>query len=563
VATANFVNLVEALCAAPPQAPFVTMWNDEDDVRTVSFGEFIRLAKAQAAQFQAQGLEVGDRVILIMPQGIPLMAAFAGAMLVSAIPAILAYPNFKVDPVKYRDGLSGVSQNLRARLAVVDDAFPNELFAQITLPDGSRMFRSSITNVSSAEPRLPDLRLQPDDVAFIQHSAGTTGLQKGVALSHKAVLTQLGHLAEALQIRNQDRIYSWLPLYHDMGLIACFMLPLVYHLPIVMQSPIEWVVRPGTMLQLISDYACTLAWAPNFALQFLARRVPVENRANFNLATLRAVINCSEPVRAQSIDEFILAYTHCGLRPEVLKSSYAMAENVFAVTQSSMDMSPRRVWVDAKELSRNNLAVPVDGAVQGAVCFVSSGKCLEGNQLRIVSAEGRSISDGVVGEILIRSDSLFAGYYNQPELGAKVLQGGWYRSGDLGFQLDGELYVIGRKKDLIIVAGRNIYPQDIEEIVYRHPLVHDGRAIAFGLYDPDLGTESIVVAAELEREVSTELSLEIERTIRSAIVAELDVSPRAIYLKGPSWIVKSTAGKPARSSTRDKLLAEHLELIRG
>ncbi|HEX2228447.1 MAG TPA: hypothetical protein VHM64_15025 [Candidatus Binatia bacterium] len=147
-------------------------------------------------------------------------------------------------------------------------------------------------------------------------------------------------------------------------------------------------------------------------------------------------------------------------------------------------------------------------------------------------------------------------------MGAEALQAGWYWSGDLGFRLDGELYVIGRKKDLIIVAGRNIYPQDIEEIVCRHPDIHDGRAVAFGLYNPDLGTEDIIIAAELDKEVSAAISLEIERSIRNAIAAELDVTPRAIYLKAPSWIVKSTAGKPARSTTREKLLAEHSELVR-
>ncbi|HEX2226666.1 MAG TPA: AMP-binding protein, partial [Candidatus Binatia bacterium] len=317
----NFPNLVEALLAAPSRKPFVTMWHDEDDVHTVSFGQFVELAKSHAAQFQQQGLRVGDRVILIMPQGIPLMAAFAGAMLLGAVPAILAYPNFKADPVKYSHGLAGVSENLRAQLVIVDQGFPPELLSYLTLAGGSRIFRSRLLN-ESCGASLPEFRPESDAMAFIQHSAGTTGLQKGVALSHRAVLTQLDHLAEALSLSDQDRIYSWLPLYHDMGLIACFMLPLVYHLPVVMQSPIDWVVRPGTMLQLISDCGCTLAWVPNFALQFLARRVPPDGRGAYNLSTLRALINCSEPVRAQSMDEFSGAYRRCGLSGEALKSSY-------------------------------------------------------------------------------------------------------------------------------------------------------------------------------------------------------------------------------------------------
>jgi len=183
--------------------------------------------------------------------------------------------------------------------------------------------------------------------------------------------------------------------------------------------------------------------------------------------------------------------------------------------------------------------------------------------VRIVATDGRDLPDGTVGEILISSDSLFHGYYNRPDLTAKALQGGWYWSGDLGFRLEGELYVIGRKNDLIIVAGKNIYPQDIEEIVYSHPAIHDGRAVAIGLSNPDLGTEDIIVVAEVEEEEQLNHGFAIERSLKNAIVAELGVAVRAIYLKPPRWIVKSTAGKPARSTTREKLLAEHPELVRS
>jgi fatty-acyl-CoA synthase len=561
MSTGNFRTLIEALLAAPADKPFVTVWKDEDDIQTVTFEQFIRLAKLEAAGFQAHGLQSGDRLVLIMPQGIALMAAFAGAMFLGAVPAILAYPNFKADPVKYSSGLKGVSDNLNARLIVVDDAFPTELSAHLAPANGARVVRNRISSVSSAEPSFTELLPEPDVLAFIQHSAGTTGLQKGVALSHSAVLTQLDHLATVLDISHQDSIYSWLPLYHDMGLIACFMLPLVYHLRVVMQSPMDWVVRPNTMLELISDHRCTLAWIPNFALQFMARRVRAEDVSHCDLSSLRGLINCSEPIRAHSMDEFQATYAPLGLRPDALKSCYAMAENVFAVAQSAIDDVPRRVWIAGDELWRRHVAVPVTEKSAGSLCFVSSGRCLAGNHVRIVSSDGTDLSDGGVGEILIRSDSLFDGYFNRPDLTAKAFQDGWYGSGDLGFSLDGELYVIGRAKDLIIVAGKNIYPQDIEEIVCNHPAIHDGRTVAFGMYNPDLGTQDVIVVAETETEEELKNAPEIERALRNAIVAELDITPREICLKPPRWIVKSTAGKPARSTTREKLLIEHPELI--
>ena len=303
---------------------------------------------------------------------------------------------------------------------------------------------------------------------------------------------------------------------------------------------------------------------PNFTLQFLARRVPERDRSEYDLSSLRMLINCSEPVRAASIDEFLLAYRNSNLPPHVLQSSYAMAETVFAVTQSKTNgkLDPARVWVEPNSLRRSQVReVAADTA--GALCLVSSGQCLDGTEVRIVSDQGQDLPPGHVGEIWIRSDAMLNGYYNRPDLTAKALSDGWYRSGDLGFQWDRELYVTGRKKDLIIVAGENLYPQDVEEIVSAHAEIQDGRVVAFGFCNAELGTEQIIVVAEVRKEESLSRKQAIEAQLRTSIAAELGVAARAIYLKPPRWIVKSTAGKPARSTTREKLISEHPELQAG
>jgi len=556
----RFRTLPAALLAAPPDKPFVTMWRGEDDVETVTFGEFTRQAVLQSGFLASHGVQSGDTVVLIMPQGVPLMAAFVGAMLLGAVPAILAYPNFKVEPAKYRFGLRGVSANLKARLILVAPEFPDELLHDLSGDRDVRVVRCDDTVGSAALADAPPA-IDPDRLAFIQHSAGTTGLQKGVALSHAAVLTQLNHLAQVIRLDAEDRIYSWLPLYHDMGLVACFMLPLACHVPVVMQSPTDWVMQPATMLQLISTYRCSLAWIPNFTLQFLARRVRPEDRLGLDLSSLRALINCSEPVRASSMDEFLAAYAGAGLRSNVLQSSYAMAETVFAVTQSDVTgPGPRRAWVDADVLRKRRCAQPVRHTARGATCLVSSGGLLPNTEVRIVSDDGAELGPGGVGQILIRGDSMLDGYYNRPDLTAQTLKDGWYWSGDLGCLLDDELYVIGRKKDLIIVAGENISPQDVEEIVSAHPAIYDGRVVAFGRYNPGLGTEEIVIVAEVREGDDLRNASAIDRELRAAVGAELRVGLGPIYLKPPRWIVKSTAGKPARSTTREKLLSEHAEL---
>ena len=559
----GFLNIIEALEAAPAERPFVTDWVDEETSDTVSFGEFRRRARLQASVLHAHAVRLGDRVIIVMPQGIPSMAVFVGAMMLGAVPAFLAYPNFKVEPSKYRYGLAGVTANLSAKVVVIDEEFPDDMLGYVSLKEGTELIRASDGKSADREDALPDLKHLPEGLAFIQHSAGTTGLQKGVALTHAAVLKQIEHLAGVLQIDPAaDSVYSWLPLYHDMGLIACFMLPMICHMPVVMQSPLDWVMRPESMLRVISDFKCTLGWMPNFAFQFVPRRTPRERWAEYDLSSVRALINCSEPVRVSSMHEFHSAFASTGLKSNALQSSYAMAENVFAVTQSDLagPSGPPRIWADGQQFRAKHLIVSVAEGTAGSISFQSSGRLLPGNEVRIVSDSGERLDDGRAGEIHIKSDTLFEGYYNRPDLTADAIVDGWYRTGDLGFCLDGELFVVGRKKDLIIVGGENLYPQDIEEIVGSHSAIHDGRVVATGVYNPDLGTDDIVVVAEVEREELLVDAEKIQRELRGLVVAGIGVAVRTILLKPPKWIVKSTAGKPARSATRDKLLREHPEL---
>ena len=536
--TTQYRTLVDALFAAPADRRFVTCWIDEDEQEAVTFGEFRRRAQWQAALLHHSGVRAADRVVLIMPQGIPLMTSFAGAMLLGAVPAILAYPNFKVEPAKYRFGLQGVTRNLSARAVVIDDEFPEELLEHVKLGDDTRLLRAA-TTVESGDAELPEVSIAPDALAFIQHSAGTTGLQKGVALTHAAVLHHLQHLSSALGIDDKrDSVYSWLPLYHDMGLIACFMLPMVCHLPLVMQSPLDWVMHPDTMLEIFTAHKCSLAWLPNFAFQFVPRRTPRERWSRFDVSSARLLINCSEPVRSSSMNEFYEAFAPCGLRKSALQASYAMAENVFAVTQSGISGSdgPAVIGADGARFRSDHVIVPAENGAAGAIAFTSSGPLLPGNEISVVDDAGVPLSEGHVGELAIRSDSLFQGYYNRPDLTAEAIRDGWYYTGDLGFVLNGEVFVVGRKKDLLIIGGENIYPQDVEEIVSSHPSIHDGRAIALGVFNPDLGTEDLVVVAEVEREIELERAAEIEPEIRSKVVAEMGVAVRTIFLKPPKSV---------------------------
>jgi fatty-acyl-CoA synthase len=571
-------NLIDALAAAPGDSPFITARVGEDEQEAVTFADFLRRARAQARILRSQGLAAGDRVVIIMPQTISAMTVFVGSMMLGAVPAFLAYPNTKVEPSKYRAGLEGVTRNLKSRLVLLDENFPGEMLGHISLSHQSKVLRVSgcrewaRRSDQDDEDAMCDIAIPGDALAFIQHSAGTTGLQKGVALTHASVLRQVEHLRTALGIHgDKDRIYSWLPLYHDMGLVACFMLPMVCHTELVTQTPLDWVMHPASMLEVISRHRCTLAWLPNFAFQFVARRTPRESKQQYDLSSIRALINCSEPIRASSMQEFERAFTDVGLKSGVLHTSYAMAETVFAVTQSDVNgaSGPARIWADGAQFRQSHRIVPVQEKSPGSVCFVSSGRVLPEVEIRIVpedrmgrSSEQQNVGQAEgkeVGEILIKSDCLFEGYYNRPDLTREAIVDGWYHTGDLGFILEDELYVIGRKKDLIIVGGENIYPQDIEGIVADHPAIHEGRVVALSAYNPDTGTEDIVVVAEVEDESLLTDTAAIEQALRSKVIAEMGVAVGTILLKPKKWIVKSTAGKPARSTTFEKLLREHPE----
>jgi fatty-acyl-CoA synthase len=237
-----------------------------------------------------------------------------------------------------------------------------------------------------------------------------------------------------------------------------------------------------------------------------------------------------------------------------------MAETVFAVSQSDLreGQAPVRIAADPEVFRKEHRIA--QSSSSKAFEYVSSGRLIPGTSVRVVADDGQDLEEGSVGEIAIKSDAMLSGYFNRQDLTEKAVRSGWYFSGDLGFILNGELFVVGRKKDLIIVGGENIYPQDVEEIVSAHPAIHDGRVIALGLFNVKLGTEEIVVVAEVRELETLSKASEIEMTLSNEIVGQLGVAARRIYLKPPKWIVKSTAGKPARSTTREKLLQEHTEL---
>ncbi len=340
---------------------------------------------------------------------------------------------------------------------------------------------------------------------------------------------------------------SWLPLYHDMGLITALMLPLLTATPVTLMSPFEWIQKPMMLMETISKDMGTLCWLPNFAYNLLARTSRKQNLNDLNLSSLRGVVNCSEPVSQDSHDLFFNAFSRNGLKREALAVSYAMAETTFAITSGGFGRTPH--------LARLNRAAMTVGAPiePGDDPIVSCGQVLDETSVRIFGENGTELSGGHVGEIGVKSPSLMDGYFENPKATAQSFNGSYFMTGDLGFISEGEVFVTGRSKDLIITAGRNIYPQDIETVVNDVSGVIPGRCVVFGVPDGQKGTESAVVVAESESHGGPQAE-RLARTIAEDVTSVFDIALADVSIVEPRWLRKSTSGKIARGMNRDRYL---------
>ncbi len=549
----TFATLLDAaaLQASHADAPVISFIATGADPIQVSRTQFQERVRGYAAGLTRLGVAVGDLVIIAHTQNLESIYAFWGAMYMGAIPSMFPTLTEKLDPRTYMHNMNELVARSGVRLIFTSDDFAPVMARTANCPVIGATELAGLAEDVGQDELQPHLA-HPEAIAFLQHSSGTTGLQKGVALSHGAVLNQLASYAEAIALREDDVIVSWLPLYHDMGLIAGFMQPLVQGIPLILMSPFDWVKHPALLFRAIHEHGGTLTWLPNFAYNHLARRVRQRDMAGVRLDSMRMFINCSEPVRHDSHQLFLQRFKDAGVREEMLAVSYAMAENTFAVTQTLPGHPPHLDVVDRRELEGKQLAIPIPPGPRAAT-LVSCGPTITHTQAQVLDDHGQVLPERLVGEIAIRSNCMLRGYYKRPDL--NPFRDGWYLTGDMGYMAEGELYIVGRKKDLIINAGKNIYPQDIEAIVNTVPGVHPGRAVVFGVPDEREGTELIVVVAEVDT-TDPQKRKEIAKAIRQAVAQNSTVTASYVKLVGRKWLIKTSSGKIARAANRAKWLAE-------
>ncbi|MEO7998575.1 MAG: AMP-binding protein, partial [Gemmatimonadaceae bacterium] len=513
-----------------------------------------------ASWLKSLGLQKGQVCALLLQPTPAFYPVYMGVVIAGAIPSVMAYPNERLHPQKFRDGLQGMVANSGLDLMITD----GELFARF-----SDLLDATSTDIALVNDwpwkELPpfvmdeDSRAAATDTCLLQHSSGTTGLQKGVALSHRAVLEHAHRYGKTIALTNSDSVATWLPLYHDMGLIAAFHVPLVHGIPIVQLDAFAWVVRPGELLQAIASEKATLCWLPNFAFNLIADRVRDRDIPPNACESIRLITSCSEPVRYSSIQQLVRKLAPHGLRTTAIGASFAMAETTFAITQTPIGTSPVVEFVLRTRIASGAAELAIGEGGEATRACVSSGQVISGCAVRVVNASGDVARDGAIGSIEVQSVSLFNAYRHNEAATTKAFRDDWFVTGDVGYLRTGELFVIGREKDLIIVAGKNIYPEDVEDAVGRVEGVAAGRAVAFEVDDEERGTGQIGIVVETsETDVTT---LKALRSLVARIGTDFDVPINHVFFAPPRWLIKSSSGKLSRSANAARALAELEDVI--
>jgi 1-acyl-sn-glycerol-3-phosphate acyltransferase len=559
----GFESLTEVLLVrgrAEPERPHIYLRETDSEERRITYGELLEGATAVGRGLLRRGLVRNETVAIMLPTGEAFFPTFFGVMLAGGIPVPI-YPPFRADRIEeYASRQAAILRNAEARFLVTFRAA--ERLAKLLQPE-VRSLRGVVDAARLPDPNPPnapgDLLPSPgrgEDIAFLQYTSGSTGAPKGVIVTHANLLANLRAIGEGIEIRPDDVAVSWLPLYHDMGLIGAWFVPLCFGIPLVALSPLAFLSRPERWLWAIHHHRGTLTPAPNFAFELCVRKIAARDIEGLDLSSVRAALNGAEPVHPETLERFAERFAPYGLRPEALLPVYGLAEATLAVSATPLGSGQRVDRIDRATFEREGRAVPAAAGDPRALAFVSAGRPLSCFEIRIADAKGRDTGERVEGELWFRGPSATRGYYRNPEATQAILRGdGWIDSGDRAYIAGGEIYITGRTKDIIIKGGRNLYPHEVEEITGRVPGVRKGCVVAFGAPDPQTGTERLVVAAEIRNASERE---PIEAQITQAVAETLGIPPDIVRLLPPQSVPKTSSGKLRRDETRQLYLTGKL-----
>jgi len=570
--TTNLVDLLRLRATwSPNQVAYTFRVEDEGD-QSVTYGELDRAARALAVRL-AEVTNPGDRALLLFPAGLDFVRAFFGC----AYARCLAVPSCYPKPHRPMPRLSAIANDARA-VVVLTESKTFELVE--TARETSGLVNLDWINVDELDMDLADLwqpaRIDSDDVLFLQYTSGSTDDPKGVMVQHGNVLHNLEVIRRGFHLefnhRNDTNVGKgvfWLPAYHDMGLIGGILTSMYVGGQSLLMSPNDFLRRPARWLEAISQQRARVSGAPNFAYDLCVQKVTEEQMSDLDLSSWKVGFCGAEPIRPETLEQFAAKFETCGFRPEAFYPCYGLAESTLLAAGGDGPASPVVKRYLRTALAQHRVTDANGAGANEVVKLVGCGSSRLEQRIEIVNPESRLRCDAdEVGEIWLQSPSIAAGYWDRPEETTEVFnahlqgadEGVFLRTGDLGFFQEGQLFVTGRVKEVIIIRGRNLYPQDIEKSVARaHPSLRNDAGAAFSLRGS--GEERLVVVHEIDRAFRrTDLS-EVVRQVRRVVIDEHEVDPHAIVLIRQVSLPMTTSGKVQRSLCRQQYLEGTLRVL--
>jgi fatty-acyl-CoA synthase len=530
-----------------PQQGYVFQ-DSKGDERACSYVEVERATAGRAAAMQRMGLRQGDRVGLVVIEPEDFVLTFLAAIRIGVVPVPL-YPPMSFSALDaYVDRTARVLELSEARVLFASEKLQNVLWGLVDrVAPLERLVTVEALSGETGVPTYPTVR--PEDVCFLQYTSGSTADPKGVIVTH-ANLAANCHaiIVEGLSAEGRGVAVAWLPLYHDMGLIGFVLSTLMNGLKAVLIPTMRFIKKPQVWMDAIHRHRGTITFAPNFAYALITKKAKPEELARWDLSCMEAFGCGAEPIHADTARAFTeLFSTHSRMRPEAFLPAYGMAEHTLAISFKPRDAAFRTRVVDGARFQADGV---VEDAVDDGLAFehVSCGRAFPGHEIGVMSDDGRLLGEGVEGELVLKGPSVTPGYFRNPEATAAALRDGWLHTGDLGYVLDGEVYVTGRLKDLVILNGRNLHPQAIEWRVADVPGVRKGNVVAFSR--PGAETEELVVVLETQETDTAALSAAVAQAVRQ----EIGTPPADVVCLPPGSLPKTSSGKLQRRRTRQQYL---------
>jgi 1-acyl-sn-glycerol-3-phosphate acyltransferase len=530
------------------ERPHVLLWHSEDEVQTISYAELDRDSRAVAAGLIERGLGPGDRVAIMLPTEAAFFGAFFGVLYAGGVP-VPVYPPFRRAQVEdHLRRQAAILRNAGASLLIIGSEIRKLGQLMLGLAEDLRHVETvkELSRVGATGEPLP---AGPDTIALIQYTSGSTGDPKGVVLTHANLLANIRAMGEALAASSSDVFVSWLPLYHDMGLIGAWLGALHYGVPTVIMPPLAFLADPGRWLRAIGHHRATLSAAPNFAYELCCKSVRDEDIEGLDLSSLRMFMNGAEPVSPATIARFTARFAKFGFPPKAMAPLYGLAENSVGLTCPPVGRGPIVDRVERSALSGKGQARTAQPGDATALEFVACGRPIAGHEIRIVDEVGVELPERTEGRLQFKGPSATRGYFRNEEKTKALFDGEWLESGDRAYIAGGDVFITGRIKDIIIKAGRNIYPQELEELVGSLEGVRKGCVAAFPSTVGGVGTERIVLLVETR--LTEPSKIEALRTrIVAVATTQLDMAPDEVVLAPPGTVPKTSSGKLRRSAAR-------------